>query len=43
LEGLDEAGWPHWKLITPVPSLNLKEQDILLKAHIIHYFETEVF
>ena len=43
LEGLDEAGWPHWKLITPVPSLNLKEQDLLLKAHIIHYFETEVF
>ncbi|MDT8886521.1 hypothetical protein VR610_05065 [Aquirufa regiilacus] len=43
LEGLDEAGWPHWNLVTPVPSLNLKEQDILLKAHIIHYFETEVF
>lgn len=43
LEGLDEAGWPHWSLVTPVPSLNLKEQDILLKAHIIHYFETEVF
>ena len=43
LEGLDEAGWPHWKLITPVPSLNLKEQDLLLKAHIIHYFKTEVF
>ena len=43
LEGLDEAGWPHWNLVTPVPSLNLKEQDILLKAHIIHYFESEVF
>ena len=43
LEGLDEAGWPHWTLKTPVPSLNLKEQDLLLKAHIIHYFETEVF
>jgi hypothetical protein len=43
LEGLDEAGWPHWNLVNPVPSLNLKEQDLLLKAHIIHYFETEVY
>ncbi len=43
LEGLDESGWPHWNLVNPVPSLNLKEQDLLLKAHIIHYFETEVY
>ncbi len=43
LEGADESGWPHWQLIRPVPSLNLKEQDLLLKSHIIHYFESEVF
>ncbi len=43
LEGLDAEGWPHWKLIKPVPSLPLKEQEILLKAHIIQYFKSEVF
>lgn len=43
LEGLDAEGWPHWKLVKPVPTLNLKEQDLLLKAHIVHYFESEIF
>jgi hypothetical protein len=43
LEGLDQEGWPHWKLSKPVPTLNLKEQDLLLKAHIVHYFESEIF
>jgi hypothetical protein len=43
LEGLDAEGWPHWNLVKPVPTLNLKEQDLLLKAHIVHYFESEIF
>jgi hypothetical protein len=43
LEGLDPEGWPHWNLVKPVPTLNLKEQDLLLKAHIVHYFESEIF
>jgi hypothetical protein len=43
LEGLDSEGWPHWNLVSPVPTLNLKEQDLLLKAHIVHYFESEIF
>ncbi len=43
LEGLDQDGWPHWNLAKNVPSLPLKEQEILLKAHIIHYFKSEVF
>jgi hypothetical protein len=43
LEGLDEEGWPHWENVQGIPSLPLKEQEILLKAHIIHYFKTEVF
>jgi hypothetical protein len=43
LEGLDSEGWPHWNLVKPVPTLNLKEQDLLLKAHIVHYFESEIF
>jgi len=43
LEGLDAEGWPHWNLVKAVPTLNLKEQDLLLKAHIVHYFESEIF
>ncbi|MHA8065160.1 hypothetical protein V7S76_00630 [Aquirufa sp. ROCK2-A2] len=43
LEGLDQEGWPHWNLIQNLPSLPLKEQELLIKAHVIHYFKTEVF
>jgi hypothetical protein len=43
LEGQDKDGWPHWKSIRPVPKLNLEEQENLLKAHIVEYFEKEVF
>jgi hypothetical protein len=43
LEGLDEEGWPHWENVQAIPSLPLKEQELLLKAHVIHYFKTEVF
>jgi hypothetical protein len=43
LEGLDAEGWPHWNLVQNVPPLGLKEQEILLKAHVIQYFKEEVF
>lgn len=43
LEGLDAEGWPHWNLEQAIPTLTLKEQDLLLKAHVIHYFESEIF
>lgn len=43
LEGLDQEGWPHWNLIQNLPSLPLKEQELLIKAHVIYYFKTEVF
>lgn len=38
LDGLDEEGWPHWKLESPFPRLSLKEQDLLLKQSVIAYF-----
>ena len=41
LEGLDEAGWPHWKLIKKLPHFDLLEQEKLLKIHILEYFEKE--
>lgn len=39
LEGLDEHGWPHWKLIKKLPHFDLLEQEKLLKSHILEYFE----
>ncbi len=42
LEGLDEEGWPHWKLIKPLPHFDLFEQEKLLKMHILEYFEKEI-
>ena len=41
LEGLDEEGWPHWKLNKKLPSFDLLEQEKLLKMHVIEYFENE--
>ena len=38
--GLDADGWPHYKLIKPIPAANLKEQDRMLKWHILEYFES---
>jgi hypothetical protein len=43
LEGTDQDGWPHWKLVQPLPFVNVVEQEKLLKAHVIDYFEIEVF
>lgn len=41
LEGLDEDGWPHWKLIKKLPHFDLLEQEKLLKMHVLEYFEKE--
>lgn len=41
LEGLDEDGWPHWKLIKKLPHFDLLEQEKLLKMHVMEYFEKE--
>lgn len=41
LEGLDEDGWPHWKLVRKLPRFDLLEQEKLLKMHVIEYFEKE--
>jgi len=41
LEGLDEEGWPHWKMVKKLPHFDLLEQEKLLKMHVIEYFEKE--
>ncbi len=42
LEGLDEDGWPHWKLVKKLPHFDLLEQEKLLKIHVLEYFEKEM-
>ncbi|RYY19284.1 MAG: hypothetical protein EOO36_06135 [Cytophagaceae bacterium] len=39
LERVDEEGWPHYKLLVPVPFANLKEQERMLKWHMLEYFD----
>lgn len=41
LEGLDQEGWPHWKMLKKLPHFDLLEQERLLKMHVIEYFEQE--
>lgn len=43
LEGLDADGWPHWKLVQPLPHVDLLSQEKLLKGYVIEYFRQEVF
>lgn len=39
LEGQDQDGWPHYKLIKSLPQFDLLAQEKLLKIHVIEYFE----
>lgn len=43
LEGKDEEGWPHFKQLREMPSLQLIEQENFLKDHILLYFEKNGF
>lgn len=42
LEGIDQQGWPHWKLVKQLPHFDILEQEKLLKMHVIEYFEQEM-
>jgi hypothetical protein len=39
LEGLDQDGWPHWKVIDKIPNYTLLEQEMIMKSLIIDYFD----
>ena len=39
LEGLDQDGWPHWKLVDKIPNYTVLEQEMIMKSLIIDYFE----
>ena len=38
-DGHDLDGWPHYKLVENPPAESLQKQELLLKQHIIAYFE----
>lgn len=42
LEGLDQDGWPHWKLVKKLPHFDMLEQEKVLKMHAIEYFQKEI-
>jgi len=42
LKGFDEQGWPHWELVTKLPSFDLLQQEELLKHFVCRYFREEV-
>ncbi len=41
LEGVDKDGWPHWKLVKPLPFVDLIKQELFLRHHVVAYFENE--
>lgn len=42
LDGIDDDGWPHWRLIKKLPRFDLLEQEQLLKWGVLEYFEKEM-
>jgi len=40
LEKVDDDGWPHFKQLKPLPVMNMFEQELFLKDHILLYFES---
>lgn len=42
LDGLDAEGWPHWRVIKALPSVDFMSQESLLKEYIITYFRKEI-
>ncbi len=41
LEHVDEEGWPHYRLSQALPFSNLKEQERMLKWHVLEYFDEQ--
>jgi len=40
LEGLDQDGWPHWKLVKPIPAYTLLEQEMVMRSLMVTYFDS---
>jgi hypothetical protein len=35
---VDEDGWPHFSLGTPMPALTSEEQEVMMKRALLDYF-----
>lgn len=42
LEGQDQDGWPHFRLVEDLPPMDLIEQERFIKWHIIDYFSDHI-
>jgi hypothetical protein len=40
-EKMDEDGWPHYKLVKPMPTMSLGGQDLMLRKAVLMYFEKQ--
>lgn len=43
LERVDAEGWPHFKQLKPLPTMNLMEQENFMRDHVLLYFENSHF
>ena len=39
LEGTDQDGWPHWRVVNIIPNYTILEQELILKSLIVNYFK----
>ncbi len=39
IERVDEDGWPHFRQLKALPTLNMIEQENFIKDHVLLYFE----
>jgi hypothetical protein len=40
-DNTDADGWPHYRLIKKLPHVDILSQELLLKSHILQYFQSE--
>ena len=41
LEYYDDEGWPHFKQIKDLPKVNMNDQELFLKEHVLLYFSNQ--
>jgi len=41
LEKVDEEGWPHFRQLKALPTMNMIEQENFMKDHLLLYFERQ--
>ncbi len=39
-DNTDADGWPHYRLVKKLPHVDILSQELLLKSHILQYFQS---